>query len=160
MTDTERKIVAAQGYVELQLYAEAREELRGLPSEALDRAEVVELRLLCLMMGEGCWAEALPLSKQLCEMEPDEPGGFIHAAYCLHELGRTIEAVEMLAKGPPALRTKPVYYYNLGCYHASLGNHDEALRFLEQSFEMDGRFRRMAREDPDLKSLWAALEKH
>lgn len=160
MTDIERKIVAAQGYVELTLYAEAREELRSLPSEALERAEVVELRLLCLMMGEGSWEEALPLSKRLCEMEPDEPGGFIHAAYCLHELGRTAEAVDLLAKGPPALRTKPVYYYNLGCYQTRLGHHDEALQLLERCFAMDSRFRRMAREDPDLEALRAVLEKH
>jgi hypothetical protein len=29
---------------------------------------------------------------RLCELEPEEPGGFIHAAFCLHELGRTNEA--------------------------------------------------------------------
>lgn len=157
MTEIERKIVAAQGYVELKLYAEAREELNTLPSEALDRTEVVELQMLCLMEGE-LWEDALEQARRLCVMEPTEPGGFIHAAFCLHELGRTEEAVSQLEEGPAALRTKPVFFYNLGCYHACLGNRDGALRLLDRCFEMDRRFKRMAREDPDLSSLKAALE--
>ncbi len=157
MTDTERKIVAAQGYVELKLYAEAREELSTLPPDAMNRAEVVELRMLCLMGAED-WEGALGQARRLCAMEREEPGGFIHAAYCLHELGRTIEALDLLSNGPPALRTKAVYYYNLGCYHARLGHRDQALSHLEKCFEMDVRFRRMAREDPDLNTLKAVLE--
>lgn len=159
MTDTERRIVAAQGYVELKLYAEAREELHALPPDARDRAEVVELQMLCLM-GDARWEAALEQARRLCAMEPEEPGGFIHAAYCLHELGRTAEAAEFLTGGPVTLRTKPVFYYNLGCYHARLGNQEEALRLLDRCFEMDGRFRRMASEDPDLNALRAVLDKH
>ena len=152
MTDLERRIVAAQGYVELGLYAEAREELSHLPETALDRVDVIELRLLCLM-GNHHWEEALALTYRLCAAEPNEPGGFIHAAYCLHELGRTTEALDMLAKGPAALRTKPVYYYNLGCYLAKLGQDEKALQLLSQAFEMDGSLRSHARKDPDLDCL-------
>ncbi|MDZ4287096.1 MAG: hypothetical protein U0984_04015 [Prosthecobacter sp.] len=152
MTDLERRILAAQGYVELSLYTEARKELSHLSAEAFDRVDVIELTLLCLM-GERQWEDALSLTHKLCVLEPAEPGGFIHAAYCLHELGRTTEALDVLARGPTALRTKPVYYYNLGCYLARLGQVDQALRLLEQSFEMDGSLRSHARKDPDLNDL-------
>ena len=152
MTDLERRILAAQGYVELNLYAEARELLSSLPREALERADVIELHLLCLM-GNQEWEEALEMTYKLCNLEPAEPGGFIHAAYCLHELGRTTEALDLLARGPSALRTKPVYYYNRGCYLARLGHVDQALRLLKQSFEMDGSLRNHARKDPDLNDL-------
>ena len=152
MTSLDRKILAAQGYVELGLYQEAREELAPLPVEAFERVDVIELTLLCFM-GEHHWEEALGLTYKLCALEPNEAGGFIHAAYCLHELGRTDEALDLLARGPAALRTKPVYYYNLGCYLARLGKEEEALQLLEQSFEMDGSLRSHACKDPDLKDL-------
>jgi hypothetical protein len=43
---------------------------------------------------------------------------------------------------PGHLKTKPVYYYNLGCYLARLGQDERALQLLKQSFEMDGDLRR------------------
>jgi tetratricopeptide (TPR) repeat protein len=109
-------------------------------------------------MNDHCWGEALALAQKLCRLEPDEPGGFIHSAFCLHEMGRTEEALDVLARGPATLKTKPVYYYNLGCYLARLGQDERALQLLKQSFEMDGDLRRDARKDPDLHSLHGKLE--
>ena len=64
MTETERRIIAAQGYVELGLYEEAREELSPLPAEMNERVDVIEITLLCLMGGHR-WAEALALATKL-----------------------------------------------------------------------------------------------
>lgn len=157
MNEWDRRIVAAQGYVELGLHEEARGELSHLPPEVHERPDVMELNVLC-HMSDHHWAEALRLAQGLCLLEPNEPGGFIHAAFCLHELGRTEEALDLLAHGPAALRTKPVYYYNVGCYLARLGQEEKALQLLKQSFEMDGDLRRDARKDPDLLSLRQKLE--
>jgi len=159
MNELDRRILAAQGYVELGLLEEAQAELSHLPASASERVDVIELTVLCLM-GEHHWAKALPLTQKLCSIEPDEPGGFIHAAYCLHELGQTHEALDLLSRGPTSLRTKPVYYYNLGCYLACLGQDEKALQLLKQSFEMDGSLRSHARKDPDLDRLRPKMEKH
>jgi tetratricopeptide (TPR) repeat protein len=158
MTELERRILAAEGYIELGLHSEAREELSHLSPESQNRADVIELVVLCLM-GEKRWAEGLALTQKLRELEPKEPGGYIHAAYCLHELGQTHEALDLLSRGPSVLQTKPVYYYNIGCYLACLGQDEKALKLLEQSFEMDGSLRSHARKDPDLASLRQKLEK-
>lgn len=157
MTDAERRIVAAQGYVELALYEEARAELSVLPAELQERVDVIEISLLCLM-GRHAWAEGLALATKLCHQEPAEPGGYIHAAFCLHELGKTAEAIDMLSRGPVSLRTKPVYYYNMGCYHARLGHFEKSIVYLERAFEMDGDLRQHAKKDPDLDALRAQLE--
>ncbi|MDI1314474.1 hypothetical protein [Prosthecobacter sp.] len=159
MTEAERRIIAAQGYVELGLFDEARVELSPLPAEMHNRVDVIEITLLCLMSGHR-WAEALALALRLCSEEPMEPGGFIHAAFCLHELGRTLEAVDMLSRGPATLRAKPVYYYNMGCYHACLGHVDKSLTYLQRAFEMDGELRQHAKKDRDLDGLRAQLESH
>lgn len=155
MNELNRRIAAAQGYLELGLRAEARMELAALPAEAHARVDVIEIKLLCLM-GERRWEEALSMAEDLCEQEPSEPGGFIHAAFCLHELNRTAEALDFLSRGPASLRTKPVYFYNMGCYHARLDQTDKALRYLRQAFEMDPDLRLHARKDADL----AALREH
>ena len=157
MTDPNRRIAAAQGYVELGLHAEAREELAALPVAAHGRVDVIEITLLCLM-GERRWEEAFALAAKLCQQEPAEPGGFIHAAFCLHEMNRTAEALDFLGRGPASLRTKPEYFYNMGCYHASLGHFEQSLAYLERAFEMDGDLRLHARKDRDLDALRARLE--
>ncbi|MBK8092659.1 MAG: hypothetical protein IPK32_11930 [Verrucomicrobiaceae bacterium] len=152
MNDLNRRIAAAQGYVELGLHEEAREVLVSLPIAAHGRVDVIEITLLCLM-GERRWEEAFALAARLCEIEPSEPGGFIHAAFCLHEMDRTMEALDFLSRGPAELRKKPVYYYNMGCYHAKLGHTEQALHYLRLSFEMDASLRKHARRDPDLAGL-------
>ncbi|MDB6073306.1 MAG: Tetratricopeptide repeat-containing protein [Verrucomicrobiaceae bacterium] len=156
MTELDRKILTAQGYMELGLFEDARAELVALPKEAWERTDVLETWVLC-QMGEQRWEEALEMSRRLCEMQPKEPSGFIHAAYCLHELGRTEEAMVHLQSGPRSLRTKSVYYYNLGCYCAKLGHVDEAKLLLEKSFEIDSGLRRLAKKDPDLAELRSQL---
>jgi tetratricopeptide (TPR) repeat protein len=152
MTELNRRIAAAQGYVELGLHAEAREELAALPVASHGRVDVIEITLLCLM-GERRWEEAFALAAKLCQQEPLEPGGFIHAAFCLHEMNRTAEALDFLGRGPASLRTKPEYFYNMGCYHAKLAQLDKALRYLRQAFDLDPSLRRFARKDADLAAL-------
>ena len=156
MTELDRKILTAQGYLELGLFEDARTELVALPKQAWELVEVLETWVLCLM-GEKRWEEALEMSSRLCVMQPKEPGGFIHSAYCLHELGRTAEAMDLLQGGPRSLRTKPVFYYNLGCYCAKLGRVDEARKLLEKSFEMDNGLRKVASKDPDLAEVRSQL---
>lgn len=156
MTNAERRIAAAQGYLELGLIEEARRELKPLTDLLARRADVIELHLLCLM-AEQRWQEALTFAENLIRAEPHEPGGYIHAAYCLHELGSTSIALELLIKGPKSLRTKSVFYYNVGCYNARLGQINDALKFLQRSFEMDGSLRHAARKDPDLAHLHSQL---
>ncbi len=156
MTETDRRIMAAQGYGELGLFNEARRELQSLPREVFERPEVIELGLLC-MMGEQRWSEALAMAHQLCSAAPNEPEGFIHAAYCLHEMDRTLEALEVLKNGPKSLRMKAVFHYNLACYNARLGNMEEAMRHLHRSFEMDADLKKTARRDPDLEELRSML---
>jgi tetratricopeptide (TPR) repeat protein len=152
MTDIDRHILAAQGYIELGLHAEAEVEINALPHPAQARADVQELRLLCCM-GTKSWENALELARGLCTTLPTKPGGFIHAAYCLHELGRTDEALNLLLNGPPSLRQKAEYFYNLGCYSARLGMIAQALQMLEQAFQRKPALRQEARHDPDLASV-------
>ena len=152
MDPHERSIIAAQGYLELGMFRDVWRELHSLPAALLGTADVLELSALSLM-GERRWGEALEVARRLREERPEDPGGFIHEAYCLHELGRTREALNTLLKGPESLREKPVYFYNAACYRAQLGEVEDAVKLLGLAFKMDGSLRRSAKHDPDLVAL-------
>jgi len=148
----ERILLAAQGYSELGMFDDALAEIDSLPEEVTQHATVVEMRTVILMQARR-WKPALAASRALCRAAPEKTSGFIHAAFCLHELGRTIEARDTLLAGPQVLHAEPTFHYNLACYECALGNLDIARMHLEKSFELDKKFRDFARSDPDLAPL-------
>jgi Flp pilus assembly protein TadD len=143
---------AACGYAELGMTRQSLAELNAIEATHQTRPEVLQLRLHHLMKGQR-WAQALRISQKLCRAAPDCSAGYLHAGFCLHELGKTAEAKQFLLKGPAALLKEPIYYYNMGCYEALLGNVKDARINLETSFRMDASFRELAKRDPDLESV-------
>jgi tetratricopeptide (TPR) repeat protein len=154
--DFERHFRAACGYAELGMTQESIKELNAIDLASQDRPEVLQLRLHHLMRKKR-WVRALTISRKLCRLVPQYSAGFLHAGFCLHELGKTAEAKKLLLKGPSALLKEPIYYYNMGCYDALLGNLRDAQIHLQTSFKMDSSFRELARKDPDLQSVHALL---
>jgi predicted Zn-dependent protease len=148
----EQKIRAAEGYVELTMYDDALAELDELDPDQQDLFVALRMRVE-IVLRKRDWKAALRLSLRTCHLYSNESSGFIHAAFCLHELGRTGEAKQTLLDGPAKLLEEPVYYYNLGCYDAVLGNLNEAKAYLRASFRLDKSFRDMAKNDPDLEQI-------
>ena len=154
--DFKRQFRAACGYAELGMAAESIAELNAIEDEFQHRPEVLQLRLHHLMRKKQ-WSRALTISRRLCRAAPDASAGFLHAGFCLHQIGRTREAKELLLRGPTALLKEPIYYYNMGCYEVLLGNLKDARVHLQISFKMDSSFRDLAKRDPDLRPLHATL---
>ncbi len=152
----EHHILAACGYAELGMTRQSYAELNAIDESQQLRPEVLHLRLHNLMQ-EKRWARAYRVSLQLCQAAPECATGFLHGGYCLHQLNKTKAARQLLLKGPVALLKEPIYYYNLGCYEALLGNIDDAKVHLKISFEMDTSFRDLAKRDPDLQSIQELL---
>jgi hypothetical protein len=44
-------------------------------------------------------------------------------------------------------------YYNVGCMHALLGNHKQAVAFVTKAIALEPTYRKVARKDPDLESV-------
>ncbi len=150
------QVRTAQGYYELGMLEEAWEEIEAIDPLHESDPPVIQMRLL-LLLKEERWVEALAESEQLTRVEPDGAMGFVHAAYCLHEMGRTADAKQRLLDGPSSLLREAVYFYNMACYEVALGGLKEAERFLRQSIEMDGNLRQVAKKDRDLKCFWELL---
>jgi hypothetical protein len=152
----ERSLLSAQGYIELEMPDEALREIDSISPKDQLREEVLQMRLFVVMRSKR-WEEALSVCALLRATSPGCATGYIHGAFCLHEMGRTMEAKQLLVGGPPILQQEATYHYNLGCYDAVLGNLHEAARHLETSFEMDKKFREIAKYDPDLRAVQALL---
>jgi tetratricopeptide (TPR) repeat protein len=142
----------AEGYSELGMFDDALEHLDQLDPEFQDQFAVLRMRVDILLRKRE-WKSALGLSLRICSIHSDEPYGYVHAAFCLHELGRTAEAKQTLLDGPACLLDEAVYYYNLACYDTILGNLEQAKVYLHASFRLDKTFRELAKSDPDLMQI-------
>jgi tetratricopeptide (TPR) repeat protein len=151
------RLDSAQGYFALGMRDEAWAELATVTDEYEESIEVRELTL-CFLLSERRWREALDLSRRICDEMPEVDTGFIHAAFCLHEMGDTDTACATLRSGPKALSTNPLYHYNLGCYHAVLGDLGEAAIALRKAFKLDAKLAEMAKTDPDLVGIRELLD--
>ena len=152
----EQIVRIAEGYSELGMLDDALAQLDQLETEHENRLEILRMRVEILLRKQN-WQDALRLSLRLCAMNPSQPYGYVHAAFCLHELGRTSDAKQTLLDGPATLLDEPVYYYNLACYDTVLGNLEQAKAYLRASFRLDKSFRELAKHDPDLKQIWDEL---
>jgi tetratricopeptide (TPR) repeat protein len=149
---------AAQGWLELGSHAEASEELEKLPRELWTHPDVLKVRW-GIYAATKRWEEALELASKLTELEPEDPLGWIHLSYCLHELRRTLEARDNLMRVMEKFPVSATVHYNLACYECQLGNLVQAKHWLQSAFRMGNRnqMKLASLEDPDLKPLWSEI---
>src|SRR5438270_12987188 len=100
--DFKRQFRAACGHAELGMAAESIAELNAIEDEYQHRPEVLQLRLRHLMRKKQ-WSRALTVSRRLCRAAPQASAGFLHAGFCLHNIGGTRESKAMLNCGSTAL---------------------------------------------------------
>ena len=153
-SDAEARLRAAQGYAELGMNDAAWRELEaiGKPAQRHLDLDVLQTEIV-LLIKEERWQEGLLRSEAMRRLGPECLQGYIHGAYCLHEMGRTAEAQDLLKSGPAVLRREGVYHYNLACYRAVLGDLESARKSLAEAIDRDPQYRSAAKTDPDLQAL-------
>ena len=148
----DRHLEAMRGYLFLEMPEDAIEELKFIPSDSMGHREVLDLKLASEMMAER-WNEAIESAMELCRRFPRGSSYFIHAAYCLHEVGDTFQAKKVLLSGPKELLDEALFHYNMACYLAVLGNSIQAEHYLKTAIELDGALKKTALEDADLAGI-------
>ena len=106
------------------------------------------------------WESALAVAERLLETTPEEVAGWIHRSYCLHELQRTREAMELLDPAYPQFPNDFIVPYNLACYACQLGDLAAAKTWLGRALHRGHRktVKGMALRDSDLAPLRAEIE--
>jgi tetratricopeptide (TPR) repeat protein len=150
---------AAQGWLELGNPAEAATELAGLPADLGRHPQVLNVRWeICAATRK--WAAAVEIADGLIQIDPEDPAGWVHRSYALHELKRTDEARDNLLRVVDKFSLNATMRYNLACYECQLGRLPEAREWLSKAFAL-GDAREMkpaALRDPDLAPLRNEIE--
>jgi len=141
-----------EGDLSIGMAKEAISELEGMSDLKKKTERHGELLLAAQMMLE-MWSEAVVTANVLCEKNVTDCGYFIHAAFCLHEVGRTEEALNRLLSGPKSLVKQALYHYNLACYYAVLDDKGLARTSLLRAFDLDISLRDVAQNDEDLEGV-------
>lgn len=154
MIAPEKHLAYAAGYLQLDMFQAAREELTELPAEVAASPAALALRIE-LAMAEETWDEVIELAPLLINHDSSLERPWVAWAYSLRELKRHQEAQEILLTGRRLIsRPSPLVDYNLACYACLLGELDEARSLLEDVFARDKSWREVARNDPDLAPLY------
>ena len=158
-----RSLLAAQGWLELGLPAEAEAELDAASSAIQDSEELLLARWEVRSVMNR-WDDAIAVARKLLERFPESPAGPIQLAYSLRRshnagLDQAWEALHPALDRFPTVSTIP---YNLACYAAQSGRLDEAMDWLARAIQIEGRsdrIKQMALGDDDLKALWGRIRK-
>jgi tetratricopeptide (TPR) repeat protein len=151
---------AAQGWLELGNHAEADAELDSIASSLRAHPDVLNVRW-GIYAAARKWEAALDSAAALIQLNPEDPLGWVHRSYSLHELKRTAEARDNLLRVVDRFPDDPIMRYNLACYECQLGNLERAKQWLEKAFAIgDAKEMKLAAlEDPDLEPLWKEIGK-
>lgn len=152
MMSFEQEIRSAEGYFELGMFEDALAVISSLPEVYRRTPPLLSIAGHCQLALKQ-WKPALETFRQLTAVAPLNPDGYLHAAFCLHELGRTSEAKETLLSASTILKGTPLFYYNLACYECRLGHLNDAKELLQQAISMESRFQTSWLHDPDLAQL-------
>ncbi|MDB6030059.1 MAG: hypothetical protein JWM16_397 [Verrucomicrobiales bacterium] len=151
-----RHILAAEGWLELGNYSEAKEELDEVSSSNLGHPDVLAVRWEIFSRARQ-WKACEDVARALTAFRPEEARGWSQLAHSLHKQRRTEEAYETLSTVADVFPTSSSLFYNLAVYGCCLGKLDEARSWLERAYETSSQSRQLkllSRKDPALQNLW------
>jgi tetratricopeptide (TPR) repeat protein len=146
---------AARGWVELGNHLEAFDELEKIAPLNRAHPDVLAVRWEIYTLAKK-HDNALTIAEALIKLVPKRHEAHIWRAHSLHELGRTKEAIDFLTVAAGCFRGGGIIGYHLACYHAALGDLQEAKDWLEMAFGTPEAkaLKQKSLDDPKLKELW------
>jgi len=154
----QRHLDAAQGWLGLGDHLAAKEELDQISPDLRVHPSVLETRYQICAKTKS-WDLAAEFARDVTKSLPNNPWGYFHLAFALHELKRTQAAYDTLKPVVERFHGEWLMRFNLACYACQLGNLEESIMWLEQAMDLAGDhdIRQMALEDNDLEPLWARI---
>ncbi len=146
----------AQGYLGLEMYEDAKKELRALPGEE-PWEKRVKVFFLSIYQELENWEDAQKSARGLRYEFPEEVDWWIADAYATRRHESITEARSILLEGLALHFDDGLIRFNLACYACVLKNLGECLDFLKEAVRRDEKFKLMALEDEDLVDMRDAL---
>ena len=146
----------AHGYLAMEMYEDAKRELRALPKEEPweKRSKVF---LLSIDQEIENWEGAQKIARSLRYEFSEEVDWWIADAYATRRHESITEARSILLEGLALHFDDGLIRFNLACYACVLKKPGECMDFLKEAVKRDEKFKLMALEDEDLIDVREAL---
>lgn len=157
MSDIQRHLRAAIGFIELGMLEDAASEIERLPPEDRDRSSVLALRVE-IYRTAGSWSLMEVVARELWKRHPDEPDHWTNLAWAVRRSDSLEAARDILLEAVERFPGDAMSHYNLGCYACQLGDIEQAKKRVGKAIELDAKFKLLALDDPDLEPLWESFK--
>lgn len=158
LVNNENRFEAVEGWIELGLYDDAANALKGLPAEF---KSTVECRRLWVRIyaATKAWSNVELMCETLLKNAPDDPFTILHAAEAQHQQGRSGAAIVLLKRGEGSFEgsVKAEYFYALGRYACAIHSLTLACAVIERAIDVNPSIKSKALNDPDLAKVWTEL---
>jgi tetratricopeptide (TPR) repeat protein len=151
----EDRLLRVEGFVELQMYAEANRELR-LIGAAHRRKERVLFLKYQIFAGLGKWKAAELATEHLTRRYPARPMYWLAGAACARQLGSLDEAQAILETARHLHPENGPIWYALAVCASVSGRLEEARLWISRAIEHEPRLHQRFLGDLALKPIWSA----
>lgn len=145
-------LMAAEGYLELQLPEQALAELQRLDPADRRTSEALYLTGEALRALER-YREAIPVLKAAADKAPSKLNVHLALGWCYKRVGRIESAIEALQEALEDNLEEAILHYNLACYFSLAGHRELALSHLSQALSLDGSYRDLIGREADFDSI-------
>jgi len=158
MSDIQRQLRAAIGFIELGLLEDAIFELESLPPEDRARSSVLALRLEIYRTAEK-WLLMEVVARELWKRHQGEPVYWNDLAWAVRRADSINAAQKILLDAVVRFPGDAMTHFNLGCYACQLGDIKQAKTRVGRAIELDSKFKLLALDDPDLEPMWLTFRR-
>lgn len=145
-------LMAAEGYLELNLPALALTELQRLDAADRRTSEALYLTGESLRALER-YREAITALKAAAEKAPSKLHIHLALGWCYKRVGRLDSAIEALQEALDDNLEEAILHYNLACYFSLAGHRELALSHLSQALSLDGSYRDLIGQEADFDNI-------
>lgn len=156
MPSTERLLLAAEGYLELEMPEQALRILETVPEEGQDEyAFTFHSYSAQAYRNLQRYPEAIPHLLSARAERPDTVGIYLDLGWCYKRTNQIDDAIESLIEAERVCRlaqdqaSMPIVLYNLSCYFSIAGNKPKMLRYLKLALHLEPKYRDSIPDEPD-----------
>jgi tetratricopeptide (TPR) repeat protein len=147
-----KHLEAIEGYLTLGMTEDALAEADAVLAEAPQVEAALRAKAFVLLTLKR-YAEAQQWFERLVAVNHRHVEGWIHLAYCRRRTTSLEAAVAALQHALDLDGGHALANFNMACYRALQGRHNEALKLLRKAIEKDASYRAMARMEKDFDSV-------
>ena len=145
-----RKLLAASGYLDLEMPAHALRTLGGISDPEVMPFQFYQLLGLTLR-AESKFEEALVALSRAHKERPEDLDVLMGMAWCYKRTDRLPQAISVMQEAYLAHPKVPVVLYNIACYYSLAGDKAQALSWLGRALRMETALRKLMTEEPEFE---------